>query len=558
MSNPQQEGRMQIALLSLDGQVRQWQLSAVRAVQSAFKAASAVKLELMVLRPGQARRQEQGLWPLVRAVDQRLLGPRPSLWQSVAVGDEFEIACNSGSSEPVDGASEPDQPYLVLDCTGLEDTQAWAARARLGLLRVRFGDGFNGTGIDRALVESRPWLRVSVELVAPNQTHLIETTVMTLTRSRSFSRAREAAGRRARQLLIRAITRLHQGRGDIVATPADPSSIQLETPRRHGTPACPSGGRGLALLLKVGVNLAVGAARSALLHLDHWFLAYRTQQDKFIANGFEMSSQGANFLIDPDRFFADPCVFEHEGADHVFFEDFSYRKKKGVISWSQLQSDGTLSQPSVVLEEQTHLSYPFVFSYQGSVYMIPETIKQRELALYEALDFPRRWRKGIVLLENLEASDATLHVHDDRWWMFVNIRYDGFSASDELVLFYARGPFGPWTAHPRNPIKSDIRSARPAGRLFYLGNRLIRPAQDCSSTYGGALVLCEVQELTTSGYREAVLKRLDPGWLAGNRGFHTLSFSNRLEVIDGKFDLPRWRGRSREPRGRTGALMRPH
>jgi hypothetical protein len=55
------------------------------------------------------------------------------------------------------------------------------------------------------------------------------------------------------------------------------------------------------------------------------------------------------------------------------------------------------------------------------------------------------------------------------------------------------------------------------------------------------LLLCEVQELTTTSYREAVLKRLDPGWLPGNRGFHTLSFSNRLEVIDGKLDLPRWR-----------------
>jgi hypothetical protein len=151
------------------------------------------------------------------------------------------------------------------------------------------------------------------------------------------------------------------------------------------------------------------------------------------------------------------------------------------------------------------------------------------------------WRKAALLLENVAASDATLHAHDDRWWMFVNIRHDGFSGSDELFLFHARSPFGPWTAHPRNPIKSDVRPARSAGRLFYHGDRLIRTAQDRSGDYGGALLLCEVQELTTTSYREAVLKRLDPGWLAGNRGFHTLSFSNRLEVIDGKLDLPRWR-----------------
>ena len=133
--------------------------------------------------------------------------------------------------------------------------------------------------------------------------------------------------------------------------------------------------------------------------------------------------------------------------------------------------------------------------------------------------------------------------------MFVSLRLDGFGDSDELFLFHARGPLGPWTAHPQNPIKSDVRSARPAGRLFYRGDRLIRPAQDCSVTYGGALVLCEVQELMTTSYREAIVKRLEPDWLAGNRGFHTLSFSNRLEVIDGKLDLPRWRARARDGLG---------
>ena len=151
-----------------------------------------------------------------------------------------------------------------------------------------------------------------------------------------------------------------------------------------------------------------------------------------------------------------------------------------------------------------------------------------------------------MLFENVAACDATLHVHDDRWWMFVSIRDDGFRGSDELFLFYAGGPLGPWTAHPRNPIKSDVRSARPAGRLFYRGDRLIRPAQDCSETYGGALLLCEVLELTPTSYREAVVKRLGPGWLTGNRGFHTLSFSKRLEVIDGKLDLPRWRARAHQ------------
>ena len=33
-------------------------------------------------------------------------------------------------------------------------------------------------------------------------------------------------------------------------------------------------------------------------------------------------------------------------------------------------------------------------------------------------------------------------------------------------VFHADSPFGPFTPHRRNPVKSDVRSARPAGKLF--------------------------------------------------------------------------------------------
>jgi hypothetical protein len=181
----------------------------------------------------------------------------------------------------------------------------------------------------------------------------------------------------------------------LAPTPPDLHMAEPETPPRHDASASLSGRRGLALLIKSGVGLAVGAARGALLHVDHWFLAYRTRPDKFIARSLELSGEGLEiFCLDPARFHADPCVFEHAGVDHVFFEEFSYKKRKGVISWSQLQSDGTLSRPSDVLEEPMHLSYPFVFSHQGAVYMVPETSRQREIALYRSARLSARVAQG--------------------------------------------------------------------------------------------------------------------------------------------------------------------
>jgi transcriptional regulator GlxA family with amidase domain len=48
--------------------------------------------------------------------------------------------------------------------------------------------------------------------------------------------------------------------------------------------------------------------------------------------------------------------------------------------------------------------------------------------------------------------------------MFVSIAEN--CIPDELSLFYAESPLGPWTPHPRNPVKSDVRGSRPAGGLF--------------------------------------------------------------------------------------------
>lgn len=165
--------------------------------------------------------------------------------------------------------------------------------------------------------------------------------------------------------------------------------------------------------------------------------------------------------------------------------------------------------------------------------MVPETYDTRRVELYRATEFPRRWEHAGVLVDNIEAVDATLLEYEGRWWMFVNVGEAASSTADELYLFFADSPFGPWRPHCGNPVKSDARSARPAGRFFTRGGRLIRPAQNCSVRYGGSLALCEVQELTTSCYRERVVEEIGPEWLPGNAGFHTLSFSPRLEVVDG-------------------------
>jgi hypothetical protein len=203
---------------------------------------------------------------------------------------------------------------------------------------------------------------------------------------------------------------------------------------------------------------------------------------------------------------------------------------------------GVVGEPRLALQRPYHLSYPFVFEWRGDVFLLPETRENRTVELYRAERFPDRWTLERRLFEGVEAVDCTVHVADDRLWLFAGIGKPTFSCNDELHVFHAEDPRGPWRPHDRNPVVSDVCRARPAGALFREGGRLLRPSQDCSVRYGYAITFNEVEVLTPEDYRERPVARIEPGWIAGNRGSHTFSRSERLEVIDGQQveTRPRW------------------
>jgi hypothetical protein len=335
-------------------------------------------------------------------------------------------------------------------------------------------------------------------------------------------------------LLARAVTTLVRSVRAACMPPSDP---MIAPSLRPAGATRPFSARHATRLLSAAIGDYARTARERLQSgMPQWFLAYRERPENFISNVLASSPDGLTVITPPRaRFYADPCVFAHDGADHVFFEDFSYRAGKGVISWMQYLGPGTFSPPETVLERDYHLAYPFVFRDGADVYMVPETAQARQIELYRAVSFPRRWERVAVLVKNVNAADATLIYENGRWWMFAAVSEDRSSSCDELFVFHANELLGPWQAHTGNPVKSDIRSARPAGRLFQSNGRLIRPAQNCSRRYGGSVTLCEVLELTPSTYRERVIGELHPGWVPGNARFHTVSASERLEFLDGNF-----------------------
>ena len=240
-------------------------------------------------------------------------------------------------------------------------------------------------------------------------------------------------------------------------------------------------------------------------------------------------------LVDfsPGHLYADPMLFEHEGRHHLFCEEVRPGEGRAVISHTELRADGrTAAPPSCVLERPYHLSYPFVFAHQGELLMIPESSAMKRVELYRAVEFPTRWELDTVLIDQLDAADATLLEHAGRLWLFVAVAAPHASSLDELHLFSASSLRGSWQPHPLNPVVSDVRCARPAGPVQRWGSRLVRPGQDGSRRYGGAIAFCEIDELSESAYGERQIARLEPAALGGARATHSYSSDSAFEAID--------------------------
>ena len=262
---------------------------------------------------------------------------------------------------------------------------------------------------------------------------------------------------------------------------------------------------------------------------DQWILMYH------FSSFFASSLWRYNRIIPPKgRFYADPFPVHWQGRYYVFFEDYVGSRRKGHISVLEIGRSGPIGTPEPVLEFEEHLSYPFTFEVDGQLWMVPECRQRRSVTLYRCAEFPRRWEKVVDLLTNVDAVDASLHYRDNRWWLFVNIASNaGASTSDELFLFHSQKlESSNWQPHVQNPIVSDVRQARPAGRLFEYGGRLYRPSQDCSRRYGWAFNFSEVQDLTPDTYRETIITKGKPNWARDIVAVHTFNMASSLYMVD--------------------------
>jgi hypothetical protein len=184
---------------------------------------------------------------------------------------------------------------------------------------------------------------------------------------------------------------------------------------------------------------------------------------------------------------------------YMFLEVLNSDTEQGDIGYATSRDGRDWSYQRIVLDEPFHISYPYVFEWEGTWYMLPETHKAEEVRLYEAVDFPEEWAYAGTVLDGRYADPSILH-HEGKWWLFAAPHENN---NHRLRLYYADALLGPWTEHPASPIVDwDANIARPGGRMIVYEDRIIRFAQDAEPVYGLQVYAFEITELTPTSYQE--------------------------------------------------------
>jgi hypothetical protein len=290
--------------------------------------------------------------------------------------------------------------------------------------------------------------------------------------------------------------------------------------------------------LKRIIGRLAAQAYASLFYSPHWIVGYRAVGDD-LWDTQTLSGTHWRKLDNPkSRFLADPIPFHHDGRTFLFVEDFDHRTQKGVISVVEFDARGPVGPVACVLEEDWHLSYPLVFAAEGAIWMMPECSANREIALYRAVEFPRKWIKEATIIPDIVAVDATIFQHESRYWLLTSV-HNGQDDFTDLHVYSSPELLGPWRPHKLNPVLRDPRSARSAGPVVRRNGKLWRPVQDCSERYGGAVGLAEITRLDDDACEQSVRSVLKPCREWPGRRLHTLSQAGGFEFIDGSANVLR-------------------
>lgn len=265
-----------------------------------------------------------------------------------------------------------------------------------------------------------------------------------------------------------------------------------------------------------------------LFYLNAWNIGYRTIND----DSLPINDVKIKYKLLPttdSKYYADPFVFKYNNDIYLFAEYMNRYSGKGTIAVSKFEN-GKFSKFSEVLKEDFHLSYPNVFSYNGQIYMIPETSAAGQVRLYKSVDFPNKWSLEKILIDDEKPYVDTSLFFDEEGKIYL---YLFWIENGEKQSKYCS--FDMSTYQITEIDKENICVERPAGNPFLNDKNMLRAVQNCGEYYGKSMFVVDVDTETVIGEITDKNLILDPN-VKKLTGMHTLNRIEGFEVIDIRYD----------------------
>ncbi len=238
-----------------------------------------------------------------------------------------------------------------------------------------------------------------------------------------------------------------------------------------------------------------------------------------------------NWLNHPyrDRWFADPFILDvTDNEIWVLVEEWYGPIQRGRISKLIIDKQTyKLKDILVLLELESHLSFPAIRRAQDGIYVYPENSVTGKLTEY----------KYIPEKEKLEISDIIANEP-----LTDAIQTDFFG---EKLLFSTRLPdangkdlyiyrFDEETQAYREMSQYHYSEnlSRSAGDFFKYGEKIYRPSQVCIKSYGDAVSIQKV-EYNNGHFHEKEVRRIYSPHPDLDLGFHTFNTYKGVIVVDG-------------------------
>ena len=236
-----------------------------------------------------------------------------------------------------------------------------------------------------------------------------------------------------------------------------------------------------------------------------------------------------HFIRSPfkDRWFADPFILSVSKDQVVLLvEEFAYSVGRGRIARLTVDRKSlVITDMQIILDLDTHLSFPFIVRDAGKVLICPENSASGHSTVYSYEDASRRAVPAATVCDYPLTDAVSVCIGDAGFVLSTYIP----NPNGKVLTVFAKGKDGRYS--PMQEIVFDDYVARNAGAVLLRNGELIRPSQICDGGFGYGLGI-EFQKLCFHEGRfsfEAVERRFPP---EGYDGLHTYNELDGIAVVD--------------------------